>query len=103
MGGRLPAPQPGVKLPCGSDRSDGPIRRGPTSQLRSAVRSKPLEGERPMGASRTVVSVVCLGLAITSVGLAQGKGKKVDFGVFGGASFAKPGGPDATNINGSYT
>ncbi len=56
-----------------------------------------------MRARRTVVSAVCLGLAFGSVGFAQGPGKKTSLGVFAGGAFDKPGGPDASEVNGTYT
>lgn len=52
---------------------------------------------------RVVVSGFVLTLAMSSAAVAQHGPVKVHFGVFGGASFDKPGGPDATDINGSYT
>jgi hypothetical protein len=56
-----------------------------------------------MRAQRVVVSGLTLLLAISSAVFAQPGLVKVHFGVFGGASFDKPGGADATDINGTYT
>src|ERR1043166_6551220 len=56
-----------------------------------------------MRSQRVAVSTLVLSLAISSAVLAQHKAVNVHFGVFGGASFDKPGGPDATDINGTYT
>jgi opacity protein-like surface antigen len=56
-----------------------------------------------MRSQRVLVSSLVLSLAIGSVALAQHKPVKANFGVLGGAAFDKPGGPDATDINGTYT
>jgi hypothetical protein len=40
---------------------------------------------------------------VASAGFAQGKGRRADFGVLGGASFDKPGGSDTQQVDGSYT
>jgi hypothetical protein len=58
-----------------------------------------------MRSQRVAVSTLVFSLAISSAVLAQHKAVNVHFGVFGGASFDKPGGPDADldNLKGSYT
>jgi opacity protein-like surface antigen len=56
-----------------------------------------------MRCHRVVVSSFILLCGIGSAGLAQPGLVKVHFGVLGGASFDKPGGADATDINGTYT
>lgn len=50
-----------------------------------------------------VISSVALALTVVSSAVGQHKAMTAHLGVFGGASFDKPGGPDATDINGSYT
>ncbi len=50
-----------------------------------------------------VMSSLALCLAISSLALAQSTARKAHFGVLGGVAFSKPGGPDATNIDGSHT
>jgi opacity protein-like surface antigen len=56
-----------------------------------------------MKSQRVVVSGLVASLVLSSVGLAQHQSLKTHFGVLGGAAFAKPGGPDANEINGTYT
>ena len=56
-----------------------------------------------MKSQRVVVSGLVALLALGSVGLAQQRSLKTHFGVLGGAAFDKPGGPDATDVNGTYT
>jgi hypothetical protein len=56
-----------------------------------------------MRAQRVVVSGLTLLLAISSAVFAQPGLVKVHFGVLAGAAFDKPGGTDATDINGTYT
>ena len=56
-----------------------------------------------MRCQRAAVPCLVLSLAMSSIALAQHKPVKANFGVFGGATFNKPSGPDATNINGTYT
>ncbi len=56
-----------------------------------------------MRCRRVVMSSLALCLAISAVALAQGAARKAHFGVLGGVAFDKPGGPDAANINGTYT
>src|ERR1041384_5194413 len=74
-----------------------PAAAAPVSTQDSHVR------EAHMRAQRVVVSGLTLLLAISSAVFAQPGLVKVHFGVFGGASFDKPGGADATDINGTYT
>ena len=56
-----------------------------------------------MRSQRILVSSLVLSLAIGSGALAQHGPVKAHFGVLGGAAFDKPGGPDAAEINGTYT
>ncbi|HEV8357723.1 MAG TPA: porin family protein [Gemmatimonadales bacterium] len=56
-----------------------------------------------MRSSRTVVPALVLCLTAASGAFAQNASRAVHFGVLGGAAFDKPGGADASNINGTYT
>ena len=56
-----------------------------------------------MRSCRTVVPVLVLCLTAGSAALAQPGTRSVHFGVLAGAAFDKPGGADASDINGTYT